>query len=166
MSPSNGRSPTGRSGFGIENVSGRSRVPYPPTRIRACTSDPVRIRVVQLGMLPHPVDRPSKAVIECDGGNPTSELARLRVVGEQTVDLARLPPDALVGATYAELLAEECADVLDELADGDIGTGTQVHLLTDRPFGFGRLQEALRGVGHEREVAPRRGVDERHLVAC
>src|SRR5438477_8648953 len=32
----NGRSPSGTTGFGIVEVSGRSRVPSPPARIRAC----------------------------------------------------------------------------------------------------------------------------------
>src|SRR3954467_11478165 len=38
----NGRSTSGRTGLGTVTVSGRSRVPSPPTRITACTAAPSR----------------------------------------------------------------------------------------------------------------------------
>src|SRR4051795_10363484 len=69
MKATNGRSTSGTTGLGTVEVSGRSRVPSPPTRITACTRAPSR--------------RPPYAPVGQPGGGDRGRVQRVAPVDEQ-----------------------------------------------------------------------------------
>src|SRR5437868_5724883 len=92
-----GRSPTGSSGFGIEKVRGRKRVPCPPTKTTAfmLCSNPVCLRIVHSGIPSDPLDSMRQPLVQANLGSPRGNIPCLRVVAEQPVDLARIASLAL-----------------------------------------------------------------------
>src|SRR5687767_5657036 len=175
-----GLSAMGTSGFGKTVVSGRSRVPSPPARIAAVTSaqvggasteadagdsDDIFLDLVAGETALQICDGPLEPCVQRDAWTPAEHRAGLRVVADQSIDLAGGGPEATLVGAHAQAPAEQLSDDVHQLRDRHALARSQVDCLTDAFARPGRGDEAIGGVGHIGEVAYRRRAAEADLVA-
>src|SRR4051794_41516271 len=124
-----GMSPIGMSGFGNTVVYGARRVPRPPARITARTSDRVLVWPEEIEVLGDPLDRPLQPFVERDLRLPAQHLSRARRVGAQALHLAggRAEPSGVFDDRRGAI--DHRHDLRRELGDRDLLARPEVDLL-------------------------------------